>query len=90
MTADEPVRHMAVPASKCRTCQADILWCEHEDTRRLSPIDLDPHEEGTIRLLPPRPGQTTPRYRIDRSARVRRRPHFATCPDANHHRRTEG
>lgn len=80
---------MTVPVSKCRSCKADIVWCEHEETRRLSPIDLDPHPDGTVRLLPPREGQTTPRYTIDQSPGIRRRPHFATCPNADHHRKDD-
>ena len=69
--------------SKCRTCDAWIVWARTEGNKRI-PLDPEPvlngnivlEAEGSIaRVVPPRPD--VKRYNS----------HFVTCPNAAQHRR---
>ena len=35
-------------AERCRSCQAPVLWLEHERTAKRAPIDAEPTEVGNI------------------------------------------
>jgi len=71
---------MSAAASVCRSCGAPIEWAITVNGRRI-PLDLGEHEGGNLEvragvaynLLPPPPRA--------------RRAHFATCPNADRHRK---
>ena len=76
---------------KCTSCGAPIRWFNHAVSGKPSPLDPEPVEggncviderQGTYTVLP-RGGEAfveagTPRFRS----------HFATCPNARHHRKS--
>ena len=76
--------------SNCNSCGAPIRWAETTNGRRM-PVNAEPDPDGNVVLLYPSPGaalamivdpgQTTlddaPRYLS----------HFATCPNADQHRK---
>jgi hypothetical protein len=35
-------------SSKCRSCEADVIWLEHERTGKPAPIDAKPTSDGNI------------------------------------------
>lgn len=64
---------------RCRSCGADILWVEMVDTGKKMPVDL--------------PLATVVVVNGDKTKGAVRRAgtsHFATCPQANEHRRADG
>ena len=66
--------------SSCRTCRAPLVWAYTETGKRM-PFDAHPAEDGSWVIR-----NGTAAY--DPFARgPRYRPHFATCPDADQHRR---
>ena len=79
---------------KCSSCGAPVTWAVHVDTRRRSPIDADPSEDGNI-VFVHEPGMGgDPEYRLLSKAETaepatapRFSPHFATCPNAKQHRK---
>lgn len=93
MKAEKPVTE----ASRCRSCGADILWVKWERSGKRMPVDavadMRPRPKGgdivlTLRggdfgellaekFYPPKHGEKRNRYTS----------HFATCPNADEHRR---
>ena len=84
--------------TRCRSCEAHIIWARNQQTERLMPLDAKPVTTGTLLLdPPPRDGRepvlvtsTHPLY----AARVGAGEplylsHFATCPNAAAHRNTD-
>jgi hypothetical protein len=84
----------------CRTCGARILWAISSNGRPI-PVDLDPDEHGNLALVEGtgvgRLAIVRTRRELD-DARLEalaagepeplyHRAHFASCPDANLHRR---
>lgn len=71
--------------SACRTCGAEVVWAIWEKTGKRAPFNLAPVEGGNVLLLPGEP----PAARFVGAAAGL--PlfvcHFATCPDAEEHRR---
>lgn len=73
----------------CRSCGAPIIWMVMEGTGRNMPVDREPDPEGTIIVLPreslARTIHSVPPL-LPSGAR-RYRPHWASCPNADQHRR---
>lgn len=81
-------------ASKCRSCQAPILWTLDATTGRAQPLDAEPVANGNVKLTgrtgKTREGTTVPVSRVvipqdslfDDEPPVRYLNHFVTCPDA--------
>jgi hypothetical protein len=75
--------------SRCRSCDAPLLWARTEKGRRI-PLDPEPYtgpepsglfvlrEGGLAVAAPPGAFEDEPLYRS----------HFATCPDAALHRKS--
>jgi len=67
--------------SICRTCRAPIVWAQTFTGRRM-PLDLHPTDDGsytiTDGLAVYAPDADAPRYR----------PHWASCPHADQHRKS--
>lgn len=75
--------------SRCRSCRAEVVWCVTAGGKAM-PVDVEPVEDGNVVLeddgdlvatvVPPGQGllgDERPRYVS----------HFATCPNADEHRR---
>lgn len=83
--------------SRCRTCDAPILWVETEATEakpaRRMPLDADPENlsaalqvnNGNIVFIGKTSGNGTPIVRFVKGGS--HRTHFVSCPDAAKHRR---
>ena len=37
--------------SKCRNCNAEIMWRKNEKSRQLAPIDAVPSDQGNVQLI---------------------------------------
>lgn len=71
--------------AECSTCKAPILWARWALSGRAVPIDPTPVSSGNLALEAGRVHLYT-----DDDARLQRErftSHFATCPDADQHRR---
>ncbi len=77
--------------SRCRSCQAEIIWAITEAGKRI-PLDDEPALEtpaGLFTLDSNWPGEGGPRA-ISAAAGARLyRSHFATCPNADQHRKLQ-
>jgi hypothetical protein len=79
-------------ADCCRSCKAPIRWAITENGR-LMPLDLEPADDGNIRLAAALEPGGTPRCAVvpeaHRAALAGELyvPHFSTCPYAHEHRR---
>ena len=81
--------------AECRSCKASIVWARSTATDQPMPVDYNADaERGTVQLFVDR-GQLVAAVLADRQltgARAAgiplRTSHFATCPHADHHRRT--
>ena len=76
--------------SACRTCHAPVLWVVNERTGKRIPLDPEPTDllYGTRFVLTG--GQSLQGAPLARAAEVHehgRRSHFASCPEADQHRR---
>lgn len=79
--------------SRCRSCGAPIVWAVTEAHRRRMPVDAEPVDGGNVLLStddPPlaqvhAPGQAS--LFADAANRPTYTSHFATCPQADQHRR---
>jgi hypothetical protein len=75
-------------APKCRSCQKPLRWIVTNRGRRM-PVDFYPHEDGNIVVHPDGRAdvyQGTPSTIPDGT--TLHFSHFATCPNADAHRRT--
>jgi hypothetical protein len=76
----------------CSTCGAPIEWARFKVTGKRHPLDIPPAVDGTLQVVGADP-DGTPVIRLMPVAERRehdgllRRTHFATCPDADRHRR---
>ena len=76
----------------CRSCGAPILWARTEAGKSI-PLDSEPHPGGTIRIDDANPPlaivvtiyAATPDELFGGAPLYRS--HFATCPDADRHRK---
>jgi hypothetical protein len=71
--------------STCRSCGAQILWAITANGRYL-PVDADPDPSGSIRLHRSEGGDLLANVGGTDDGPLYRS-HFASCPDADHHRR---
>jgi hypothetical protein len=84
-------RRADVVTATCRSCAAPILWAVTAD-RRSMPVNLEPDPDGNLDLLWVSPGMQ-PRVLVVDPAQPtlddgpRYTSHFATCPNADQHRR---
>jgi hypothetical protein len=75
-------------ARRCKSCRAPILWTVTESGKRM-PLDFAPSADGTVAIsVGEHEGRRAWRSRIAElgEAVVRRKSHFATCPNAATHR----
>ena len=74
--------------SRCKSCDAPIIWAVHVTTGSTAPIDQEPTEGGNIILTTDELGT---RYRLSTDQALEagdaHTSHFAECPDATTHRR---
>jgi len=76
----------------CKSCGAPILWAKTEQGHKI-PIDEGPTLDGNIAIQPTddRKGWLAfvagPLEAVPGSSSIRRKSHFATCPNAAKHRR---
>lgn len=79
--------YRAVP---CRSCERWVIWAFSEAGNRM-PVDAKPSPKGTVDLVP-RPGSKTPTAVVvppeQRSRKVLRTAHHATCPQGDTWRRS--
>jgi len=85
-----------VRLSRCRSCNAEIVWCKTE-AGKMMPVDAVPDfEKGSIVLRPQPPvvgGKQAPPLAIQHVSSAQMpdddlyTSHFATCPDAKKWRR---
>lgn len=77
--------------STCRSCGAEIIWVESATTHRNMPVDVEPSEQGNIRLKRRAPEIPPLAYVIGSTfdlAWLRQEnvglhtSHFVTCPQA--------
>ena len=80
-------------ADRCRSCKAPVRWAVTAATGAAIPLDLEPRDDGNMALAEARvPGGAPIAVVIDEAQRARYAgslytAHFATCPDADEHRR---
>lgn len=85
--------------SRCRSCDAQVVWVETEATAtkagRRMPLDADPDQpsralevgNGNIVFIGKTTGDGTQIVRYVATSAGRHRSHFATCPKAKEHRK---
>lgn len=81
--------------SKCRSCNAEIMWCVTEQGKRM-PIDANPSEQGNVVVFECAETGTDmcrvvskdemATWSADESPLYVYTSHFATCPNAKQHR----
>lgn len=77
---------------RCRTCKAPIRWAKTV-AGEFMPLDLEPDDTGEWTLaMAPRPGGSPRAIHVPETRRAAYagslyRVHWATCPDADQHRR---
>lgn len=82
--------------TRCRSCEAHIIWARNQQTDRMMPLDAKPSVAGTLLLDPPSQGRepvlVTSRHPLYATRVGAGEPlyvsHFATCPNADAHRNT--
>lgn len=75
--------------SRCRSCEAEIEWAFTENDKRI-PLDVPARMgEGNLEVVSRRASEhgMTPIVRTVPAATGDRVSHFATCPEAEQHRR---
>lgn len=70
-------------AGRCRTCGAPIIWARSARTGRPMPLDARPTTAGTFVIVQGSIAMYSPGTPGDRY-----RSHFASCPDADKHRKS--
>ena len=86
----DPARPRAKSArSKCRSCNADIIWTVTRRNGKPMPVDFEPTDDGDFVLDREGDGSftATKYYARIHGDRPRRKSHFASCPNASKHRR---
>jgi hypothetical protein len=71
--------------SRCRSCEARVVWCETVAGKRM-PVDELPSPMGNVTIEPQGSG---PPLAVVHAGPVAggRLSHFASCPNANDHRK---
>lgn len=71
--------------AKCKTCSAPIIWCDTKNNK-LMPVDAEPNASGDFVVVNGRTWKATEEDRKLR--RELHTSHFATCAQANDHRKS--
>lgn len=77
-------------SARCGSCRAPVIWAITAAGGKRMPIDADPVDGGTIVLSaddPPIASVVAPDQMLLGDDGVRYTSHFATCPNADQHRR---
>ena len=83
-------------SASCKSCQAPVIWAKSKTTGKAMQVDAEPAENGNILLVETGHFQRGYEFRVlnaadIEAARLRHDSlyvsHFATCPDADRHRR---
>ena len=73
-------------SSRCKSCNAPIIWAQNESTGRAMPIDADPVDGGNVLILDPEPDGIWFRVLNKEEVAKMQEPlhtsHFQTCPNA--------
>ncbi|MEV7264663.1 hypothetical protein AB0N38_14035 [Micromonospora aurantiaca] len=83
----------AAALDDCRSCSAGIAWATHERTLNPMPVDVEPSPDGNLALTLTGHGTLTCRVVNPAKAFGRtdlHKSHFASCPNADQHRRPRG
>jgi hypothetical protein len=78
--------------ARCRSCGAEVRWVSTKADRRM-PLDAWPSRDGNVQLVADQGQLVAEVLRSGRAAEARARglelfrSHFATCPNADAHRR---
>jgi hypothetical protein len=76
--------------ARCRTCHAPVEWAQTLKARKWIPLDPGLAEDGNLEIAH-RASNGTPIVRLvplaERDGLELRRTHYATCPNADAHRR---
>lgn len=77
------------PTTKCRSCEAPIVWARHAGTGRRVPVDAEPTTDGNVELHNAAAGTDGPpvvecnvHHQPPLDAGPLRLSHFVTCPQA--------
>jgi hypothetical protein len=73
--------------SACRSCGAEVFWAVTASGKRM-PVDADVTADGNVSIGPDGLAYVVPAGHVASPAYPRYTSHFATCPNAAHHRRT--
>jgi hypothetical protein len=87
MGAEAAYRQRRASAPKCKSCGRPMRWVDTNRGRKM-PVDFDPHEDGNVVVHANGRADVqgaTP-SEIPNGATLHFS-HFATCPNANEHRR---
>ncbi len=81
-----------VQATRCRSCEAPVFWAVTDGGKRM-PVDLQPEDDGNLVIVGMGPDDAARVTVVEPSAPMlgdppRYRSHFATCPNADHHRKS--
>ena len=76
--------------AKCRTCNAPIIWVYMAASGRLMPLDDKPADDGTVWIVDGK-GVTAGNVSMfeDMLQGPKYKSHFATCPQAQEHRKAK-
>lgn len=88
-------------ADVCRSCKAPVLWVTMIGSGKPNPLDPAPDPKGNILVVAGAKRQRLGlmvtslrdddvRVAAEAAGASRYLSHFATCPDREHHRRTDG
>lgn len=72
--------------AKCRSCNADILWCVTESGKKM-PLDTQSCSDGTVAILPDDTYKVLSAVELLTWEGPKFKSHFATCPNHARHRR---
>lgn len=85
---DALARQQRAAAPRCKSCRRPIRWVVTRGNGRRMPVDWDPHEDGNVVVDPDGRADV---YRETPTAvaagSTLHFSHFATCPNADQHRR---
>ncbi len=72
--------------AKCNSCGAEIIWA-HTASGKAIPLDAEPVPFGNLVVVPGADGPRALSVNIPGALGPRYVSHFATCPNANQHRK---
>jgi hypothetical protein len=83
-----------LPTATCRSCNAPVIWARSASSGRLMPVDREPVDGGNVLVTRGPSGFTAtvvgkqPQPNLFGDDGPRYTSHFATCPNADTHRRS--